>query len=70
MKKNILYCLFAALLIICVLLASCAREGGEITTDPITESVPITESPETTADVTEEITEEITESAHPIRDIL
>ena len=63
MKKNISYCLFAALLIICVLLASCAREGGEITTDPITESVPITEAPETTTEVTEEITEAETTEA-------
>ena len=62
MKKNISYCLFAALLLICVLLASCNVQGGEVTTDRVIESDPITDAPETTADVTEEITEEITES--------
>ena len=55
MKKNILFNLFLALLFVCVLLASCNPQGGEVTTDPFTES--ITVSPVTTDEVTEDITE-------------
>ncbi|MBO5700987.1 MAG: InlB B-repeat-containing protein, partial [Clostridia bacterium] len=62
MKKNSFLCLFLVLLFVCVLLASCTPHGGDITTDPITESELVTEAPETTEEVTEEVTEELTES--------
>ena len=55
MKKNRFSCLLLVFLFVCVLLASCTPQGGEVTTDPIIESDPITEteSPETTVEVTE-----------------
>ncbi len=69
MKKNILFNLFLALLFVCVLLASCTPQGGEVTTAPITESDPITEVPETTHEITEELTETETTEADTVTEI-
>ena len=57
MKKNILPHLLLLILFVGVLLASCTPQGGEVTTDPLTVSDPITDAPETTRESTEELTE-------------